>query len=239
MLEIRKKFGDIYPHKKSKSKNDKIMFLYHFNYKVKGTKQAKIIKPNECNKNNYKYQIKDLIVEWNLFNGIYNVFLTGIFEYKEYYKGSLIEHSFYKDDKVEGEYKRYYLSGNFSRHCYCKGGKIEGEDKFYYDNMVIKEHSFYKDCKLEGDYKEHFYNGKLSKHHHFKNNKLEGEYKEYYYDGNLKKHCYYKDGKLDGEFKIYSEDGKLDENRFYKDGIEQTIWNKFKNGIKQVVCLFY
>jgi MORN repeat protein len=126
-------------------------------------------------------------------------------EYKTWYSGGygqLYKLCFYKDDQLEGEYKRWYENGQLRGLCFDKDGQLEGESKSWYSNGQLWDHSFYKEGHLEGESKTWHKNGQLSQHCFYKNGQREGEFKRWYENGQLLKHCFYKDGKLSYIFDI-------------------------------------
>jgi len=61
-----------------------------------------------------------------------------------------------------GEYKKYFGYGKILEHKYFNNNKITGEYKFYHYNGNIKKHIvFYKDDKYDGNYKEYDNQGTL------------------------------------------------------------------------------
>jgi len=86
---------------------------------------------------------------------------------------------FFKDGKLEGEYKEWCPSGQLHKHYFYYDGKLEGEYKEWY-----------------GEFKDWIPNEQLYKHCFYKNGKLEGEYKQWHPIGQLCYDFFYKDGKL-------------------------------------------
>lgn len=115
-------------------------------------------------------------------------------EYKIFVRGYLSYYYYYKDGKLNGEYKNWYYRDSICRHCNYKNDKLEGESKRWNARGGLVEHSFYK------------------------NDKLEGEYKSWYCDGQIREHFFYKDGKKEGECKTWHPNGKLEYYFSYKEG---------------------
>lgn len=154
------------------------------------------------------------------------------------FKYELIKQYNCKEDKLDGEYKRFE-NDKLIEHCYYKKGKLDGEYIKYKDDYIIIKCS-YKDGKKNGDYKK-YNNGILVEHFHyqtigklddideikvFKDGKL---IKQYYCNNGVFKyekeqldHGYnylenifvvnkytYCYGKKNGEYKEYDDDGNL------------------------------
>ena len=69
-------------------------------------------------------------------------------EYKQWYReigGLLREQCYYKEDKLEGEYKKWWDTGELRDESYYKDGKKEGKEKFWFDG---KCYNFYKEGEL-------------------------------------------------------------------------------------------
>ena len=56
----------------------------------------------------------------------------------------------YKDGKVEGIAKDYYVSGKLKNETPYKDSKVEGIKKSYYESGKVEREATYKDDKKEG-----------------------------------------------------------------------------------------
>ena len=102
----------------------------------------------------------------------------------KYYNGAIEFQTYYKNGKLDGEIKEYYISG-------------ELKTKLLYDNgKSVELREYYKDGKLKQD-----------KFYH--NDKLNGKLKQYYDNGQLQSEVTYIDGKPEPDIKWYSRDGHL------------------------------
>jgi antitoxin component YwqK of YwqJK toxin-antitoxin module len=95
-------------------------------------------------------------------------------EYKEWHNDGgqrgqqLYKLCFYKDDQLEGEYKRWYENGQLRGLCFYKDGRIEGESKEWYKTGQLWEHCFFKDWKHEGEYNSWYEDGQSHEHYFYK-----------------------------------------------------------------------
>jgi antitoxin component YwqK of YwqJK toxin-antitoxin module len=111
----------------------------------------------------------------NLFEGMFNEdykYYKGIYLYKngklhgicnifEKYYNIIYVKCYYKNDKREGEYIKYYTSGNIFEMSFYKNDKREGEYIKYYTSGNIFEMSFYKNDKREGKCILYYENGNI------------------------------------------------------------------------------
>jgi antitoxin component YwqK of YwqJK toxin-antitoxin module len=97
----------------------------------------------------------------------------------------VLEEGYYKDGKLDGEFKTWWDNNILKELRYYEGGKINGELKAWFKDGQMKVHFYIKDGKKEGEFKMWHENGELSSHQYFKDDKNEGEHKEYYETGQL------------------------------------------------------
>jgi antitoxin component YwqK of YwqJK toxin-antitoxin module len=78
-------------------------------------------------------------------------------EYKRYYyhenenkyhEKKVIEHYFYKNNKREGEYIKYYENKQVKISCYYNNDKLQGEYKYYLHNNKLITYSYYINDKM-------------------------------------------------------------------------------------------
>jgi antitoxin component YwqK of YwqJK toxin-antitoxin module/Tfp pilus assembly protein PilF len=114
--------------------------------------------------------------------------------------------AFYKDDKLDGPYKRYYQNG------------------------ALKTEGTYHSGNQEGEWKQYHPNGKLKSIQHFVNDKAEGPFKEYFDDGTPSSDLMQSGGKMTGDAKYYDYDGKLSSVFSYEGGHFQKVQYFDKKG---------
>jgi len=77
--------------------------------------------------------------------GIYFSGVNGEGEYKRWWydNGQLKIHCFYKNDKLNGEYKEWYSSGKLNTHCFYKNNKLDGDYKGWWQNGRLEKQCFF------------------------------------------------------------------------------------------------
>ena len=76
--------------------------------------------------------------------------------------------------KKDGEYKGWHpvtdgqSNGQLLGQCYYKEGKLEGEFKLWYENGQLWFQEYYKEGKLDGEYKRWGINGQLMAQTYYK-----------------------------------------------------------------------
>jgi len=173
---------------------------------------------------------------------------------KKYPNNQLAYVAYFRDNKLVGEYKRWYPSGVLMAHIiYNNDGSI-GYAKFYWDNGKIMAKGKYINQNLKDSVweyygtdgylmmKETFKNGILDgisisyyrnakrtpvKIAEFKNGKLNGVYKEFFEDSIVKLEIYYKDGLRNGPIYVYHPNGSIYISGYYKNDLSNGIWRKY------------
>ena len=123
---------------------------------------------------------------------------------KNYKSGVKAYEATFVNNKLVGEYKRYFTTGTLMAHInYNKTGD-EGYAKIFYDTGGI--------CG-EGKY--------------IKQNVRDSIWKYYGTDGKLLSEVSYKSGKADGPSKSYFRNGKVSEIVTFKDSIRDGLWRRY------------
>jgi 5'-3' exonuclease len=78
--------------------------------------------------------------------------------------GKLWTRSFYRNEKLEGEYKEWLENGQLVRHYFYRDGVPEGKQKSFHENGLLARHEYYKNGRLEGECKFYSTNGKIFRH---------------------------------------------------------------------------
>ncbi len=85
-------------------------------------------------------------------------------EHKKYQDGKIVS---YKDaeHKLDGEFIEYFCGGKLSIYCFYKDGKLDGEFKKYRnDGKTLLIHCYYKNGKIEGEYFNYNNDGSVHKY---------------------------------------------------------------------------
>lgn len=90
---------------------------------------------------------------------------------------------------------RFYENKKPLQHCFYKDGKIRGEYKTWYEDGAPMDHRFYKNGKREGECLRYHNNKRKAEHGFYKDDELEGERMTWYDDGSQQSHVFYKNGK--------------------------------------------
>lgn len=123
---------------------------------------------------------------------------------KNYKSGKKAYEANFRNNKLVGEYKRWFASGQLMAHVkYNEQGDV-GYAKIYYDTGVI--------CG-EGKY--------------VNQNVKDSIWKFYGTDGKLMSEVSYKKGKLDGQSKSFFRNGKVSEVITYKDSVKEGLWRRY------------
>ena len=116
----------------------------------------------------------------------------------------------------DGIVKEFNDDGKLLFEWNYKNGKLNGTSKSYFLSGELLEEMIYKDNKQEGMSKKYYKSGKLLAERYFESNELEGVTRMYTENGTVLAELNYKNGKLDGESKMYYENGKLKTVQDYK-----------------------
>lgn len=138
----------------------------------------------------------------------------------------------YKDNKITGLVKHYYVSGKIRQELNVKDDKPNGVGKTFYESGKLETETMWKDGKLDGQGKSYYENGKLEGTEYYTAGKFNGVVKEYYRSGVLKSELNYKDDKKFGLFKLYYENGNIKQEAMYDNNKLNGKYKKYdKNGV--------
>lgn len=139
---------------------------------------------------------------------------------KEYYDNNNISSEvFIINDKMEGEYKSYYINGNLHFISnYVNGIKHGTEIKYHFSEDI---------------------NGKIYKTCNYKDGELHGKLIRYYKNGIINTIEYYEDGYKEGECKYYNEKGLLDEVINYINDSMDGYYYKYNDGVLETKCEYF
>ena len=141
--------------------------------------------------------------------------------YSIYYKsGEKWEEGRYKNDLLQGNFKKWYTNGQKAEDHTMVDGKIDGPYERYYYNGELWKKGTYVNGVLDGLYEKWFNNGQKAYSYSYTNGKLNGEYHKWYTDGTLRIKSHYKNGQLEGKYENWKADGSLYKSATYKAGKE-------------------
>ena len=173
---------------------------------------------------------------------------------KKYPNGDLMYDGFFKNDKPEGEFRRYYENNTIKSVMIFSGNGTEAVASLYYPNgfkasegkyvnqlkegrwqffspsaegMLISEEEYSKN-KRNGISVNYYDNKVIEEKTTYKNDLLNGEYLKYYPDGSLFLRTSYVNGKLNGRFEAFFENGKPEFLGAYKDDLKNGQWIFYK-----------
>jgi antitoxin component YwqK of YwqJK toxin-antitoxin module len=152
---------------------------------------------------------------------------------KSYPNGNLMYKGFFRDNKPNGEMRRYFESGalkavlNYDSkgeyahaRLFYENGQLAAEGRYfnslkdstwiyfsYYDKSVTTREIYLKGAR-HGMMINYFNNGDVSEKIEWKNDKKSGLWEQYFNDNRIKLKASYSDNKLDGEFIVNYENGK-------------------------------
>jgi antitoxin component YwqK of YwqJK toxin-antitoxin module len=185
------------------------------------------------NKINFNYLINDipLIIEYSIKNDdIKQGFYIEYFFTEEKEK-KIICKTNYKNNKLDGEYIKYYLNDQIEQTTFFKNNLEDGKSIFYYPNGDLKIEANYIQGEYDGIYKEYYskkYNNQLHIYREYKNGKLENNYLVYFPNGELEIKTEYKDGNVVNKFESWYDNGKKCSETIYsyKYQISYKKWNQ-------------
>lgn len=162
----------------------------------------------------------------NKWNGAFD---TYIFSKSSPRKKYLIWTQEYKDGKLDGVWKMYYLNGKTASVSRFENNNPKSEILYAPDGVTLigkKEYDENPDA-----YKEYYYeNGVLQRTLHVANGKLNGVSIEYYPSGNYMSSAEMIEGKMNGIYRYYYENKQVWVELLYKNG---KPWDAIANYTQQ------
>ncbi len=172
---------------------------------------------------------------------------------KKYDKNRIAYEGYFVNNKLVGNYKRWYYSGALKADIkYNNDGSI-GYAKLYWDNgklmakgkyvnqnvkdsvweyygvdgaLMMKE--TYVNGVLHGPSYSYFRNSRISRKAPYENGKLHGVYKEYWEDNGLTRlEIHYEKGVRKGPIKVYYDDGKTYLIGYYEKDLPHGKWTVY------------
>lgn len=131
-----------------------------------------------------------------------------------------VEEGFYKDDRREGSWKKYYPDGKIKSEITYQWGKPFGPYKVYYATGQIEESGNWEDGRNIGEFKRFHSNGNMQQHFYFDETGKRTGTQYYFFDnGQPSLIVDVVGGKESGVMKRYDESGKLIEEKLFDQGI--------------------
>lgn len=177
-----------------------------------------------------------ITVEGNIKNGnregVYKFYLTDEYDHNKRYK---IWEQTFKNDKLDGEWRKYKLRGGLVSTENFKNGILNGISKMYWiDGKTLVEETKYFDDPSFVVLRKYYSNNKLKSTSAFTAGKLNGISKSYYENGNLKEYAEFKNNDFNGVRKYFYENGQLWIEQTYVEGkFLDVIANYTEGGIKR------
>jgi antitoxin component YwqK of YwqJK toxin-antitoxin module len=156
---------------------------------------------------------------------------------------------FFKDNKPQGEMKRFYEDGTLKANIYFVPNSTISIAKLYYENGVLagsgkyigslkdsvwKYYSYYdKSLKLEESYEsgikagksiKYYTSGKIAEEILWIKNLKEGNWNQYFENGSPKIKAFYKNDKREGKFETFYTSGKLEMSGMFENNLMQGEW---------------
>lgn len=135
--------------------------------------------------------------------------------YERFNEGVLIEKSYYKDDKLDGEYKLYKKTNNQNSSSQLTGVKA---------SFLTETGEYQNDAKV-GKWQKFYSTGELEEESFFLAGKLDGILTKYHVDGSYTK-TNYENGFKHGQHEYYDQEGIRAKGE-YLNGNKEGIWRFF------------
>jgi antitoxin component YwqK of YwqJK toxin-antitoxin module len=169
-----------------------------------------------------------------------------------YENGKMKYQGFFRDNKPQGEMKRFYEDGTLKAIIYFAPNSNISSAKLYYENGVLagsgnyigplkdsvwKYYSYYdKTLKLEENYKngikagkslKYYSNGKVAEDLSWINNMKEGPWNQYFENGSPKIKAIYINDRREGNFETFYSSGKTEMRGKFENNLMQGEWIYF------------
>lgn len=146
----------------------------------------------------------------------------------------VIEEGFYKNNRKEGSWKKYYPNGKVEHVLNYLNGKLDGIATFYYKNGKKKEEGTWKKNRWVGEYKYFYKTGGLRNEWKYnETGKRTGIQRYYYENGQVKLEGAWENGKESGPIVEFYDDGSVKSERFFMNGkIDQGKTAQYKRSEK-------
>jgi antitoxin component YwqK of YwqJK toxin-antitoxin module len=169
---------------------------------------------------------------------------------KKYPNGNIMYDGYFRNDKPEGEFKRYYEEKPLKSVLVFSKDGTEAMATLYYPNGLVASTGKYVNQLKEGKWRffsvmtndvliseveysgdkkngpviKYYPDGKVAEKLFYKNDIKNGECLKYYSDGTLTLKTNYINGKLDGKFEAFFENGRPEMLGEYKGNLREGSW---------------
>lgn len=131
----------------------------------------------------------------------------------------VVEEGFYKNNKKEGTWTKYFNNGRVEHVLSFKSNRLDGIATFYYRNGKKKEEGIWKNNRWVGNYKYYYKNGNVRNEWKYnETGKRTGVQKYYHENGQLRLEGAWENGKESGPIVEFYEDGSVKSERFFAGG---------------------
>ena len=142
---------------------------------------------------------------------------------KKYRNGKTAYRAFFKNDKLQGLYQRFFVSGKLGLEVYYDKNEA-GPVKIYYDNGVLGAEGYYVNRNVKDSlWKFYSVDGKLVVETHYTKGLQNGKEIKYWRNGQIMEEKNWVNGKQEGLWAQYFENGG--------DRLRTKMVNNKRNGI--------
>jgi antitoxin component YwqK of YwqJK toxin-antitoxin module len=167
-------------------------------------------------------------------------------------KGALVYSGYFKNDKPDGEMKRYFPTGEVRVVMNYKSNGTKASAQFYRQNGSTAAQGNYVDGKRDsvwiyygshtqklsqrveysagkrhGSEQSFYPNGNTAEETIWHNDLKNGTWKQYFENGQLKSACTYVNGKLEGRYTSHFPDGAKETEGHYRNDAPDGEWNRY------------
>lgn len=169
---------------------------------------------------------------------------------KNYPNGKMMYEGTFRNDKPDGEFRRYYEDGALKSIMIFSNNGTEAETVLFYPNGLKASSGKYVNQLKEGKWRffsftekdlliseaeyngnrkngrlvNYYPDGKAAEQVMYKNDLKHGECLKYYPDGTLTLRTYYENGLINGAFEAFHENGKAEIKGQYKNNLREGLW---------------
>jgi len=122
------------------------------------------------------------------------------------------------EQKLDGEFHRYYPNGELEMICFYSGGLLHGPSRFYSESGRCLSESWFYNGRREGASRRYYLSGELYAVEGFKGGLFHGKQKYYHEGGRVKSAIFYVQGKLEGMVDLYWPNGEKKRQCHFKGG---------------------
>ncbi len=171
--------------------------------------------------------------------------------------GSVMYEGYFRDDRPEGEFKRFYENGTMKSVMLFSNNGMDAIATLYYENGFVASKGKYINQLKEGKWQffsmltegilvseeefrlnlrngttvKYYPDGTVAEKISYSNDIKNGEWLKFYPDGSPGLKAWYQMGRINGKFESYFENGKLQFSGYYLSDLKDGEWKIFnENG---------